>query len=70
MSKIFYISFTFRREGIDLRPITELHDLEKIDSVWSLRSAYTLAYLQRLAKYCLNVGAFKKDGTLVAWVFR
>lgn len=54
--------------GIELRPLTELNDLEKANSVWPHRSPSSL--FKRLAKYNLTIGAFTSDGTLVAWVLR
>lgn len=70
MDKKEFLYFVYRREDIDLRPITEPHDIAKVNSLWSLRSNYTCAYIQRLSRFNINVGAFKKDGTLVAWIFR
>lgn len=58
------------RDGIELRPITEPQDLEKLDSVWTYRNPNSLPFFQRMAKYNTNIGAFTEDGTLVAWLFR
>lgn len=57
-------------DGIELRPVTELQDLEKANSVWPHRNPNSLPFLQRMAKYNTNIGAFTEDGTLVAWLFR
>lgn len=57
-------------KDISLRPVTDYHDLEKVNSVWPLKDANSFPFLQRLAKYNSNVGAYKEDGTLVAWIFR
>lgn len=57
-------------EGITLRRITEHHDIEKVNSAWSQRDSTSFEYIQSMAKYNVNVGAYKDDGTLVAWVFR
>lgn len=56
-------------DGIQLRPITELCDLQKVISVYPHRDQNTLEQFKRMAKYNPNIGAFKNDGTLVAWVF-
>lgn len=62
---------SFRRDDVELRPLTELKDLEKVNSVWPHKNPASLPFLQRLAKYNPSVGAFKKDdGTLVAWDLR
>lgn len=57
-------------QGIELRPLTEFHDLQKVNSLWSHRNSNTLSFFQRISKYSPNVGAFTEDGTLVAWVLR
>lgn len=69
---ISLLKYRFRPpEDIELRPVTEPHDLEKVNSVWSHSNLNSLALVQRMAKYNPNMGAFKKDdGTLVAWQFR
>lgn len=59
-----------RRDDVELRPLTEPKDLEKINSAWPHRKQTSMRFIQRMAKYNLNVGAFEKDGTLVAWVLR
>lgn len=59
-----------RRDDVKLRPLTELKDLVKADSVWSAHNPTSLKFLQRLAKYNPNVGAFKSDGTLLSWVLQ
>lgn len=56
--------------GVELRPLTELHDMEKVVSVWPSRTQNSLAFVQKMAKHNINLGAFTSDGTLVAWVFR
>lgn len=57
-------------EGITLRQITDNGDIEKVNSVWPHRNPTSLEYIQNIAKYNVNVGAYKEDGTLVAWLFR
>lgn len=59
-------------DGIELRPVTQRSDLEKAFSVWPATAGgrRSLQFLLRQAKYNCSVGAFKNDGTLVAWVFR
>lgn len=59
-----------RRDDVELRPMVELKDLEKANSVWSARSPATLQFLQQIAKYNPNIGAFKSDGTLVSWILQ
>lgn len=58
--------------GIELRPVTKRSDLEKVFSVWSAAAGgrRSIQFLLRQAKYNSSVGAFKKNGTLIAWVFR
>ncbi|XP_031619018.1 uncharacterized protein LOC116338095 [Contarinia nasturtii] len=57
-------------EGIELRPINEPHDIKKVISVYPHPRQSFPDYLQQLAKYNPNVGAFTTDGALVAWIFR
>lgn len=57
-------------QGIELRPLAELSDLEKADSVWPHRHEGSLTQFERLAKFNLTVGAFTSDKTLVSWIFR
>lgn len=57
-------------QGIELRPLTQLHDLQKVNSLWSHRNTNTFSFFQRIAKYNPNIGAFTEDGTLVSWVLR
>lgn len=59
-----------RSHDVQLRTLTEHHDLEKINSLWSYRSPNSMALFQQIAKHNSNIGAFRKDGTLVAWMFR
>lgn len=59
-----------RRDDVELRPLTEPKDIEKANSAWPHNNPESFEFLQRIAKYNPNVGAFKKDGTLVSWVFR
>ncbi|XP_031631312.1 uncharacterized protein LOC116345775 isoform X2 [Contarinia nasturtii] len=56
-------------EGIELRQIRDIHDIEKANSVWPNRNPNSLRCLQRMAKYNPQVGAYKEDGTLAAWLF-
>lgn len=64
-------SFQYRiPEGLKLKPLTEHHDLEKINFSWPHRSADSQFMFQRLAHFNLSVGAFLDDGTLVAWILR
>lgn len=63
--------FASRRDDVELRPLTELKDIEKANLAWPHRNPASLPFLQRLARYNPSVGAFKKDdGTLVAWDLR
>lgn len=55
---------------VELRQLTELRDLEKANSVWPHRNPNSLPFFQRMAKYNPNIGAFKADGTLAAWLLR
>lgn len=66
---ILFLMF-YRRDDVEFRPLSELKDIEKADSVWSAHNPTSLQFLQRLAKYNPNIGAFKKDGTLVSWVLQ
>lgn len=59
-----------RRDDVELRPLTESKHIEKASLAWPHSNPKSFQFLQRLAKYNANVGAFKKDGTLVSWVFR
>lgn len=56
--------------GIELRPVTELHDFVKASSAWPHRNQNSLALFQRMGKFNINIGAFMENGTLAAWVFR
>lgn len=56
--------------GIQLHPLKSHLDLEKVNSVWPLRTPDSLSYLERMAKYNPNIGAYKDDGTMVAWLLR
>lgn len=69
MEMILFLLF-YRRDDVELRPLTDIKDIEKADSVWSARNAMSLQFLQLLAKRNPNVGAFKTDGKLVSWVFQ
>lgn len=62
--------FIWRRDDVNLRSITKFEDFKKINSQWSLRSSTSLINIQLYAKYNVNVGAYRDDGTLVAWTFR
>lgn len=71
MSKEDALKFTAQRDDVELRPLSELKDLEKVDAAWPPRNPASLPFLQRCAKYNPSIGAFKKDdGTLVSWVLR
>lgn len=50
--------------------LADISHLEKVNSVYPHRSSNSLSLFKRLAEYNVNVGAFKDDGTLVAWIFR
>lgn len=68
--KIFKVECIFRPpEGIELKPLNK-PDLEKAFSVWPPRDYSSLRFFEFAANFDLNIGAFKKDGTLVAWVLR
>lgn len=56
--------------GIELRRLEKIADIEHINAVWPHRSPYTLTFFKRLIKYNPSIGAFKDDGTLVAWILR
>lgn len=64
------LKFDDQTYDVQLRALTEHHDLEKINSHWTYSSPNSMALFQQLAKHNPNVGAFRKDGTLVAWMFR
>lgn len=53
-------------------PVTKRSDIEKVFSVWggAAGGRRSLQFLLRQAKYNPSVGAFTKDGTMVARVFR
>lgn len=55
--------------GIELRPLMEYGDLEKINSLWQHRDPHSIQYFERLAKYNPNFGAFESGNNLVAWIF-
>lgn len=57
-------------DGIELRPVTRYSDIQKADSVYPRHSSNSLAYIERMANYNINIGAYNKEGTLVAWIFR
>lgn len=56
--------------GIQLHPLNEHSDVEKINSAWIVRDGNSLPYLKRLIRYNPSIGAYKNDGTLIAWVSR
>lgn len=60
----------YRRYDVELRPLTELKDIEKANAAWPHHTSSSIKYLQRLVKHHANVGAFKPDGTMVAWILR
>lgn len=60
----------YRRDDVELRPLTEEKDLEKVNAAWPHNNASSLPYIKQLAKNHANIGAFNKDGTLVAWILR
>lgn len=64
------LQFDVQPYDVELRTLTEQSDLEKINSLWTYNSPHSMALFQQLAKHNPNVGAFRKDGTLVAWMFR
>lgn len=55
---------------IQLHPIKTHGDLEKANSVWPFRNPNSLVFFERIAKYNPNIGAYKVDGTMVAWLLR
>lgn len=62
--------FNFRpSDEIELKPLDEAA-LEKAFSVWPVGIYCSTRLFERVGQLHLNVGAFKKDGTLVAWVLR
>lgn len=64
--------FVFSRppSGIHLKSLTKLYDLEKVNTMWKYGDETTLPYFQVWSKHNPNVGAFKDDGTLVAWIYQ
>ncbi|GAB0099331.1 glycine-N-acyltransferase-like protein 3 isoform X1 [Sergentomyia squamirostris] len=54
---------------IDLRPMSR-DDAIVADRVWPNKHIGSLFFLQRLIAWNPNVGAYTKDGRLVAWCFR
>lgn len=64
-------NFHFRSpEDILLCQIEKQKDLEKVSKMWIHQDVSCFPYIQRLTKYNPNIGAFKDDGTLVAWILR
>lgn len=57
-------------EGVELRPLVKIHDLEKVNSMWTYGNDHTLPFFRLLSKLNANVGAFREDGTLMAWIFQ
>ncbi|XP_055685166.1 uncharacterized protein LOC129791164 [Lutzomyia longipalpis] len=53
----------------ELRPMVK-EDAVLADSVWPNRHVGSLFFLKRLIAWNPNVGAYTKDGRLVAWCFR
>lgn len=46
------------------------NDAELADELWPNRHEGSLFFLKRLIKLNPNIGAYTKDGELVAWCFR
>lgn len=57
-------------EDIELGSIETQTDLEKVSKMWIHQDSSCFPYIQRLTKYNPHIGAFKNDGTLVAWILR
>lgn len=56
-------------DHIILRPLTE-EDAETANELWPHAHGGSKEFLKRLARFNANIGAFTKDGELLAWVFR
>lgn len=56
-------------DGIELKPLSHF-DLKKAFYVWPGRVRSSLRLFECAAQYHMNMGAFKTDGTLVAWCLR
>lgn len=57
-------------DEIELNPLAKQSDVETIYSAWPMADRNSPQVLLRAAKYSPSVGAFAKDGSLVAWIFR
>lgn len=57
-------------EGIELKPLSTQSDIEKVFSEWPVNKTNTKEFIARAVKYNPSIGAYTKDGTLVAWVLR
>lgn len=57
-------------DDIQLKSITNVHDMEIVSHMWKHQDASSYPYVQRLVKFNQHIGAFKEDGTLVAWILR
>lgn len=57
-------------DGIELKPIKNHADVAKAHSVYPFCDVVPLDFFLGQAKFNPSVGAYTKDGTLVAWVFR
>lgn len=55
--------------GIELKPLSHI-DLMKAFSVWHAKDRSSLRLFEFVATLHMNMGAFKTDGTLVAWCLR
>lgn len=57
-------------DEIELKPFTKLSDLQKIYSLWPAADQNPFEILLNATKYNPSIGAFTKDGTPAAWIFR
>lgn len=64
------LKFDVQAYDVELRTLTEQHDLKKVNSHWTHRCENSMGMFQQVAKHNPHVGAFRPDGTLVAWMFR
>lgn len=69
MNNFYLDAFHSPPVDIELKPITNRSDMEKAFSVWVGGKRRTAQFFVRQAKYCPSVGAYTKDGTLIAWTF-
>lgn len=64
------LKFDVQSYDVELRTLTKHADLQKVNAHWTHCSQNSMGMFQQLAKHNPHVGAFRPDGTLVAWMFR